>query len=367
MTRILLFCMLVACTPANKHPQPLLSGELKVFITDTLYLEKGYNTKSLDGDMVYIEKEGEPYLYSFKDYRLLQYAYPSGKLVSSQEFEKEGPDGIGTWVSGHLIEADEVFFISNAKELIRADHNGKVAKRYPLPEPPPERMGGNYNTMNNNAMFYSGTSNEILVKDIPFVLKEQHLRYENWIMKLNLDSGYFEHFSFRYPTYYSSYLEDPELGAYFHTVLWDQETHLVGFAATDSILVMSDGQREWIDGESSQSLKFLPGKTEINGEWTVFLPDNESSRYKWFIHDPFQRRILRSVVIGIGGKESDMPYYENSFILFDEKLETTGEVYYTSDEFMDVGFATPNGLYFPLAQQESDDEVAYAQINFPLE
>src|SRR5690606_28257104 len=128
--RVLLLCMLVACNPITKIPQEFLTGELRDFITDTLYLEKDYNTKYLDGHMVYIEKQGQAYLYTFKDYRSLQYEYSSGKLVATQEYEREGPDGIGTWVSGHLIEAEEVFFISNAKELVRADHQGKVVQRY---------------------------------------------------------------------------------------------------------------------------------------------------------------------------------------------------------------------------------------------
>lgn len=365
MARILLFCLLAACNPVTKPPQEILSGELRDFITDTLYLEKDYNTKDLDGHMVYIEKQGQACLYNFRDYRLLQYSYSSGELMATQKYEQEGPDGIGTWIAGHLIEADEVFFISNAKELVRADHHGKVVQRYPLPEPPAERMGANYSTMNNNSMFYSRKENKIIIKDIPFVLKEPHLRYENWILKLNLDTGNFEHLPFQYPPYYSNYLEDPELGAYFHTLLWDQEKHLIGFAATDSMLIISNGQPTWIEGKSSQTLEFLPGQTEINGEWTMFLPNNESSRYKWFISDPYQRRILRDVVVGVGGEANGRPYYKKSLILFDEELKRIGEVSYTSEEFSGVGFATPHGLYFPLIQQESDDEVAYARINFP--
>src|SRR5690606_42143118 len=132
-------------------------------------------------------------------YRLLQYAYTSGKLVATQEYEKEGPDGIGTWISGHLIEAEEIFFISNAKELVRADHQGKGVQRYQLPEPAAERMGANYSTMNNNSMFYSLEENNLLIKDIPFVLKSPNLQYENWLLKLNLDTGDFEHIPLQYP------------------------------------------------------------------------------------------------------------------------------------------------------------------------
>ena len=363
--RVLLLWMLVACNPITKTPQEFLTGELRGFITDTLYLEKDYKTKDLDGQMVYIEKQGQPYLYTFRDYRLLQYAYTSGKLVATQEYEKEGPDGIGTWISGHLIEAEEIFFISNAKELVRADHQGKVVQRYQLPEPAAERMGANYSTMNNNSMFYSLEENNLLIKDIPLVLKAPNLQYENWLLKLDLDNGDFEHLSFQYPQYYSSYLEDPELGAYFHTLLWDQNKHLIGFAATDSMLIISNGPSAWVEGKSSQTLEFLPGKTEINGEWTMFLPNNESSRYKWFINDPYQQRVVRDVVVGVGGEANGQPYYKKSLILFDEELKRIGEVSYTSEEFLSVGFPTPQGLYFPLAQQESDDEVAYARINFP--
>ena len=190
------------------------------------------------------------------------------------------------------------------------------------------------------------------LKIFPFVLKEPHLRYENWILKLNLENGNIEHLSFLYPQYYSNYLEEPELGAYFHTVLWNQEKHLIGFAATDSMMLMSDNQANWVNGKSRQLLEFLPGKTEVNGDWTIFLPNNESSRYKWFISDPYQRRILRDVVVGVGGEANGESYYKKSLILFDEELKTIGEVSYTSEEFSGIGFATPQGLYFPLAQQE---------------
>lgn len=363
--RILLFCLLTACNPVTNPSQEFFSEELKYFITDTLYLEKDYNTKILDGNMVYLEKEQQEYLYTFKDYRLLQYAYPSGKLMATQEYEKEGPNGIGTWVSGHLIEQDEMFFISNAKELIRADHQGNVLQRYPLPEAPAERLGANYNTMNNNPMFYQSKENELVLPDVPFVLKEPHLKYKNWIVKLNLDNGNFQHIAFQYPTYYSKYLDDPELGAYFHTTLWDQGKHLVSFAATDSILVLAEDQQQWIDGKSRESLNFLPGKTEVNGEWTVYSPDDESSRYRGFLNDPFQKKIGRGVIVGLKQKSGDQPYYLKSFVLFDEKLEKIGELLYTSNEFMEVGFATPDGFYFPLAQQPSDDKTAYVKVNLP--
>lgn len=367
--RLFIFLFLLAsssCNQPQKNMQGFPSDELKDYIQDTLFLEKDSSTKYLGGDMVYLEKEGTRYLYTFQNYRLLRYAYPSGKLLSAQEYEEEGPDGIGAWVSGHLINREEIFFISNAKELVKANHQGKVLQRYPLPETPEKRMGANYNTMNNNnPMFYSTDRREIIIKDVPFVLKEPHLGYKDWILNLNLENGSYDYLSFEYPLIYSDFLDDPELGAYFHMWLEGQQKHLIGFAATDSILVIEGSERFWIAGKSSRTLKFLPGRTETEGEWTMFLPNNESSRYKWFLHDPCQKVILRGVVLSTEQDgEGNQDYYHKSFILFNEDLQRTGELFYTSKDFSNVGFATPNGFYLPLAQQKSDDETAYVRLNF---
>jgi len=354
--------LLISCSK-SKHESLFFTGNLSDYIVDTLYLEKDIKTKYLPTDLTYVENDGEAVLYGFVNYRLLKYSYPGGELLAVQEFEKEGPDGIGTWVSGNLITEDGMFFISDNKQIVRTDLSGKVLDRMELPEAGEERLAANFNTMNGNAITWVSSEKKLIVLDVPFVLKEPNLAYQDWIWVFDFENREKSTVQFQYPVGYKELLDDPELGPYSHKYVAGK--HLISFPASDSILVLGDGKKSWEDGKSSESLVFEKGKVEPQGEWTVFLPNLNSSRYKWLIHDPYQQIILRHLVIGME-ERNDLKFNRNSFILLDEGLKKKGEVFFTNEQFSGSGFVTPQGLYLKLIPQQSDDYEGYVRIRFDL-
>ncbi|WP_373521064.1 DUF4221 family protein [Aquiflexum sp.] len=366
--RNLVLCFVViaisfSCSIRNPKSTELFTGDLKEFIVDTLYLEKDTKTKILPSDLTYIEINGVEFLYAFVNYRLLKYSYTDGKLMNVQEFEKEGPDGIGTWISGYLITENDMFFISDNKQIVRSDLNGKVVDRMKFPEVSEDRISANFNTMNGNSITWISSEKKLIVLDVPFVLKEPNLSYEDWIWVFDFDSGESKQISFKYPEGYKQFLDDPELGVYSHKYVSGK--HLISFPATDSLLVLNGEKKFWVDGKSSHTLIFEKGKTEPHGEWTVFLPNLNSSRYKWLLHDPYQKIILRYLVIGNEGKD-DLKLNKTSFIILDEQLEKKGEVFFTNEMFSGFGFSTPQGLYLKLIPQLSDDFEGYVRVRVDI-
>lgn len=334
------------------------------FITDTLYFEKDEFTKNLPTKFTFIEKSDSSFLYSWSDKRLLQYAYPSGKLISSTNFFAEGPDGIGSFISGNLITEDGVFFISDQKEIVHSDFGGKVMGRYPLPSVPEERLGANFSTMNGNEMFYNEESKVLVLADVPFVLKEPNMSYREWLWKLDTQTGNFMTVGFDYPEKYKEYYDDPELGMFSHTYLEVEDLFVISFAANDSLLLLDSDQTHWVDGGSTKSLTFEKGKTEPRGEWTVFLPSMETSRYKWTQYDPYRKSLWRYVNLQTKKLEEDKFKNESSFILLNKDFKKVAELFFDNRKILPTGFSTPNGFYLKLAEQESDDREAYLRVEF---
>lgn len=350
--------LLISCSN-SKQESVFFTADLKNQIADTLYLEKDTLTKSLPPSMTYIKSNDGENLYAFVNYRLLKYGFPDGKLLETQEFEKEGPDGIGTWIAGYLITKDGLFFISDNKQIVRTDFEGKVLERLELPEIEGDRLSANFNTMNGNSMTWIEDEKKLLVLDVPFVLKEPNLSYNDWIWVFDFETGEKSTVSFSYPKKYMEFLDDPELGVYSHKYVAGK--HLISFSASDSILVLEGEKKFWVDGKSSEPLVFEKGKVEPQGEWMVFLPNLNSSRYKWIIHDPFQKKILRHLVLGTE-ERNDLKFNRNSFIVLDEQLIKLGELFFTNELFSGSGFSTPQGLYLKLISQQSDDYEGYVRI-----
>ncbi len=267
---LLLFLVVYSCSPKGSSNQGLLTGKLQDYITDTLYLEKDVNTQYLPNNLVYIENEGNQYLYAFVNHRLLQYEYPSGKLLAAREFEKEGPDGIGDWISGHLIEKDQLFVISNGKNIINTDHQGKVLSRLDLPIENDNLTATMYG-MNGNPLYWNENEQILTVKKIPHVLKETSLGIQNWILSLNFEQKSNEFTPFQYPDEYRNFLDDPALGVYSSLWLPDQNIHVISFPATDSLLVIGEKDKYWKDGGSRESLQILAGTKKQEGDYILYL------------------------------------------------------------------------------------------------
>ncbi|MCH7412882.1 DUF4221 domain-containing protein [Belliella sp. R4-6] len=297
-------------------------------------------------------------------FNLLKYEYPSGKLISNITFEKEGPDGIGGYVSGNLITKDVVFFISSQKEITQAGHDGKVINRYLLPESPEERIATQFSTNRGNKMNWNTAKEKLIVPDVPILLKEKSMKYKDWLWEFNLKENTKEvALQFTFPKEYNDYFDDPELGTYYHLLIEKTNKHLVAFPATDSILVFSEENSSKIFAGSNSQLEFKKGKTEAQGEYTVFLPSVETSRYQSMMHDPYQGLILRHLIIEQGKNENGV-FSKNSFVILDESLSKIGEVSFSSRIISSLGFCTPNGLYLKMMNQNSDDQEAYIRFIF---
>lgn len=362
MTILFGLILLFSCTDSKKGAV-FITADLADYIVDTLYLEKDTKTKILPSDLTYIEIDGEEFLYAFVNYRLLKYRFPGGELLAVQEFEKEGPDGIGTWISGYLITENGMFFISDNKQIVRTDLTGKVVDRMELPEASEGRLSSNFSTMNGNSITWISSEKKLIVSDVPFVLNEPNLSYQDWIWFFDFENMKKNPISFKYPEVYKQFLDDPELGVYSH--LYVKGKHLISFPASDSVLVVEGEEKFWVDGKSSEVLKFEKGKVESQGEWTVFLPSLNSSRYKWMLHDPYQKIILRHLIIGNEGKD-DLKSNKSSFIILDEQLEKKGELFFSNEMFSGFGFSTPQGIYFKLIRQQSDDYEGYVRVRVEL-
>ncbi|PSL02034.1 DUF4221 family protein [Cecembia rubra] len=360
-TFLLGIVFLFSCTD-SKNEAVFFTADLTDFVVDTLYLEKDTLTKSLPHELVFLEQNGKSFLFGTVGRRMYQYSYPSGKLEGTVDFEIEGPDGIGGFVSGSLITEDGIFFISDQKAIIHTDFHGKVLDRYSLPKVPEERLAVNFSVVNGNRMHYDKEKRQLILADVPFVLKEPNMVYKDWVWKYDLENRLAEPISFSYPEIYNAYYDDPELGVYAHTFLDIGNFHLVSFPVTDSLLVMDGKSTKWIGSKSTTPLIFQKGKVDQDGGYTVFSPSWKTSRYKWVIFEPMSKLILRYIDIETKVSESGKIHNKSSFILHNLDFETIAELFFDNRQIAPSGFATPNGYFFKLLNPDSDDREAYIKV-----
>lgn len=355
-----------SCSTKDPSSIEFFIGDLKDYIVDTLYLEKDTLTKSLPFEFVQMEEKGKSYWFGIVGSKLLKYDYHTGSLVSTLTLEREGPDGIGSFVSGNLITEDGIFFISDQKHIIQTDFQGHVLERYPLPEVPEERFASNFTTMNGNRMVYDKENRTLIFSDVPFVLKAPNMGYEDWVWKYDLNKKETKALKFRYPEVYSDHFDDQELGIYSHTYAIHDKIHVLSFPVSDSLLVIENNGNRWVKSKSSEQMVFQKGRTEPRGEYIVFLPSMETSRYKWALHDQYRDLWLRFT--NIETKEGGEGKYVNksSFIIHNKDLEMIGEVFFDNQKIAPFGFFTADGLYLKLLVPSSDDYEEYVRVSIDL-
>jgi hypothetical protein len=360
-TFLLGLILLFSCTDSKKAAT-FIERDLADFIVDTLYLEKDTLTRSLPDEFTYLEQNGKRYLFGYSRLRLYQYEYTTGKLLKTVYFDREGPDGIGSFVSGSLITEDGIFFISDQKHIVHTGFDGKVLGRYPLPEVPEERLAVNFSAVNGNKMSYDKEKKQLILADVPFVLKEPNMGYENWVWRYDLGKRSAEPIPFKYPEIYRQHYDDPELGIYSHTFLDFKNLHVVSFPVTDSLLVIDGKSAKWVGSKSATALIFKKGTTVQQGEYMVFSPSMETSRYKWTLLEPNSQLLFRYVDIQTKVIEEGEIVNRSSFILHNLDFETIGELFFDNRQITPSGFATPNGYFFKLLNPDSDDSEAYIKV-----
>ena len=347
----------VSCTKAQKP----LEFQLTDLIADTLFLEKDTLTQYLGVNFTHFQTDSGEVLMTFNQHRLLTYSYPEGKILKSVKFEVEGPDGIGGFIPGTFIEQDKIYILTQDQKLLEADLEGKILRRIRLPEVSSQRLASNFSTFPFNPMFRSEKG--LFIPDVPYVLKESLLTYQNWILDFSLSDSTFTHVSFTFPPSAKNFLDDSELGQYFHHFDPAENAHWISFSSSDSVLKIEADQSEWILADSEESLQFLRGTTSEQGEWTAFHPNPESSKYTSVQQDPVSGLLFRHVRIKVGNPDQNIGS-KHAFILFNRKGKKIAEVKFSDREFGSLVFHTSTGIYIPIAAQLWEDQIAYARLDF---
>ncbi len=350
--------VLFACQTTEVKKIPVI--QLEDLIVDTLYLEKDTVTKDLGTNFNYIKRGDKEFLVTTRKNRYLEYSYPEGKLIRDQLYFTEGPDGIGSFIQVDFTDDSSAWFVSSTK-LVRADHFGKVKSRYNLPQGPPERLAINYNTlMGTKAINING---KIIIPDVPFVLKESLLDYENWLLEFETKDSSINYVKFKYPSKYRDFLDDPTFATYQNGYNEKENLHLISFPADDSLLVISQNSKKWIYAGVDEKMEFLAGKTEERGEFTAFLPNSNTSKYSWVDYDPTAQVYLRGAIIRpdteANRDQGKSPL--SKLVILDKDFKKITEVVLP---FNSRGFSTPDGYYLYIGSPHSEDEVGFVRLDF---
>jgi hypothetical protein len=354
---LVIFCL--SCAPGKEREVQIL--ELSDLIVDTLFLEKDTLTKNLGPSFTHFQTDSGEVLMTFVKPRLLVYSYPDGRILKSVMFEKEGPDGIGDFIPGSFIDRERIYFLSQDQKLIEADFEGKVIRRIPLPEVPAERLSSNYSTMPFNPIFKSQAG--LFIPDVPFVLKESLLSYQNWILDFSIKEGSFSHVSFSFPPSAKNFFDDPELGQYFHLYDPAEKVHWVSFSASDSVLKIEGENRKWIRMAPTEKPQLLKGTTSQAGEWTAFHPNPESGKYTVIQKDQLTGLLTRHAIIQKGSADENIRS-KHAFVVVNSVGEKIAEINFSNLDFGTISFSIPEGTYLPIGAQLWEDEVAYIRLDF---
>ncbi len=350
----------IACS-RDKKPTEIQQFDLSGFIVDTLYLEKDTLTKELGSDFTFFETDSGSVLLTFRERRLLFYSFPDGKLIKTQSFEREGPNGIGGFVTGNFIDTGSIYFLSQQKELIKADFNGNVIQRWKFTEVTTERLYRNYSTYLFNKVRKSG--DKLYFTDIPFVFKESFAEYDKWGIVFDTKKELFDHFHFRYPKEVLQYTDDDQLGLFSHVYNITTNNHLISFSISDSLLLIKDGKQTWHYAGTIEKLQFLKGNTSQQGEYTVFNPNHESSKYEALDIDTHSKKILRTVRIK-GPTIENPDQKKHKLLVFDYDLSKEAELIFNTTEMGSYGFNTTKGYVVQLYTSTTDDLVSFAVLDF---
>ena len=359
LASIFLFALLVSCSQSENKELPVL--QLEDLIVDTLYLEKDTLTKDLGSDFSYYKTDSGEVLIAFLNHQLRVYSYPEGEQLKTQIYDKEGPDGIGSFVTGSYVDKNSIYILSQQKELILCDFEGKVVNRWDFPKISDTRKYANYSSAGFNRVRKSG--NELSFVDIPFVFMEGFEDYDKWGIIFDTNANVFSNYNFQYPKDISEYTNDDQLGLFSHIYLPANDEHLISFAISDSVAIVKNGEQTWKWAGTSEPLDFKKGTTVPSGEYIVFQPNHESSKYNGLDFDTHAKKILRWVRVK-GPTLENMEQERNRLLVFDEKLNKEAELKFDRKEIGMYGFNTPKGYAVSLYSETTDDMTAFAVIDF---
>ncbi|MCE7055427.1 hypothetical protein LZF95_12135 [Algoriphagus sp. AGSA1] len=126
---------------------------------------------------------------------------------------------------------------------------------------------------------------------------------------------------------------------------------------------MKNRKQTWKWAGTTESLVFKKGTTVPSGEYTVFQPNHESSKYMGLDFDTQTEKILRWVRVK-GPTKENMEQERNRLLVFDEKLKPEAELEFNREELGMYGFNTPKGYALSLYSLTTDDVTVFAVIDF---
>ncbi|WP_268033107.1 DUF4221 family protein [Algoriphagus sp. PAP.12] len=361
--QILLFFALVfisfSCTKKSENSTPIIDFE--ELIADTLVLEKDMNLARISPSLTYAQTDSGEFLLDFIKLHLVGFHYPEGNKAFERFYFPEGPDGLGSTSFKNEITPKGIYVIDADSKIHLAGFDSKVIQSWKLPETPEGRLYSNYTVMAGNRI--SKIGNELLIADVPYVLNENIIDFQDWVLKYNLEDSTWDYISFPYPAFMREFYDDPNLGTYTHFFNPENQESIVSFPVLDSLMIIKDQSISWKDASPKEPLIFKKGKTVPSGEFIAFEPDHDSGRYTWIDYDPYQKIYLRHALSGLKpeGSDPEHPYYEK-LILLNKRLEKIAELENLPNSHR--GFATPDGYYFYLGFGAVEEEVLYVKLDF---
>ncbi len=353
--------ILVCGSCQNSQPE-ILALNFEDLVVDTLFLEKSPKTKELGYDFKYFENDHKKVtLKTFVHRTLYEYSFPEGRIIRTQVYENEGPDGIGSFVQGFFIEREVIWFLSEL-ELIKADHFGNVLGRFSLPQADNYRQSVNYSTIMEARIYREGQY--LLIPDVPFVVNESVVKHENWVLRFNTEDQSFKYLSFQWPEMYSELLQDPKFGRYGNTFIPETGNSIISLPASDSLIVISDSGNKKVFAGVSEPMRFFRGEPSQQGEWIVFNSNQNSSIYSGIYWDYIEKILYRLATVVPDTEENKMEGKSPStkMLLLDKAFNVFAEI---DMPFDTGGFNTPQGFYFRIGYPRSEDEVAYVKLSYP--
>lgn len=353
------FSISLSCQEKAKQEIPIL--DFSELISDTLVLEKDVNISSISPNLTYAKTDSGEFLIDFRKLHLVGFHYPEGNKAFERFYFPEGPDGLGSSSFKNGITPEGIYVIDADSKIHLADFDSKVIQSWKLPETPKGRFYSNYTVMAGNRI--SKIGDELLIADVPYVLNENIIDFQDWVLKYNLEDSTWDYISFPYPTFMKEFYDDPNLGTYTYFFNPENQESIISFPVSDSLMILKDQNIIWKDASPKEPLIFKKGETVPSGEYIAFQPNHESGRYTWIDYDPYQKIFLRHAYSGLKpeGSDTEHPYFEKIIVL-DSTLTKIAELDNLPNSFR--GFPTQDGYFYYLGSEQVEEEVMFAKLDF---
>lgn len=207
------------------------------------------------------------------------------------------------------------------------------------------------------------SGDELYFVDIPYAIMDGFEAYNKWGVVFNTVTQQFSHFNFSYPNNILDFKGDDQLGLFSHVYLLQHKSHLIGFAISDTLVIVQNGEQKRIPAGTVENLYFKKGTTQSKGEFAVFLPNYESSKYLALDYAEQAEKVLRWVRIK-GPSEDNKALERHKLLILNTDLAVEAELEFDTDKWGSYGFNTSDGYALPFYKESTDDIVAFVIVDF---